>query len=201
MQYIVKSISLYISVCAWSGGGGRAVFSRSVLSNSWHHGLEAARLLCPWGFPRQEHWSGLPFPPPGDLLDPEIKPASPALADGFFTTESFGKPSVIHVCIYMCIHIYICIMKYMELSRSILILYLIKYSTKVIVFYFYARSNSWIYYLTVNTCLSIHICVNSTCSSAFRVFCSVPCNVRESILTLASGNLNFTPFLPSHDFK
>ena len=29
------------------------------------------------GFPRQEYWSGLPFPPPGDLLDPGIKPASP----------------------------------------------------------------------------------------------------------------------------
>ena len=32
---------------------------------------------------RQEHWSGLPFPIPGDLPDPGIKPASPALADGF----------------------------------------------------------------------------------------------------------------------
>ena len=30
------------------------------------------------GFPRQEYWSGLPFPSPGDLPDPEIKPASPA---------------------------------------------------------------------------------------------------------------------------
>ena len=40
-------------------------------------------------FPRQEHWSGLPFPPQGDLPDPGIKPAtlgSPALAGGFFTT-------------------------------------------------------------------------------------------------------------------
>ena len=31
------------------------------------------------GFPRQEYWSGLPFPAPGDLLDPGIKPRSPAL--------------------------------------------------------------------------------------------------------------------------
>ena len=31
------------------------------------------------GFPRQEYWSGLPFPIPGDLLDPGIKPASPVL--------------------------------------------------------------------------------------------------------------------------
>ena len=31
------------------------------------------------GFPRQEYWSGLPFPPPGHLPDPGIKPVSPAL--------------------------------------------------------------------------------------------------------------------------
>ena len=40
-------------------------------------------------FSRQEYWSGLPFP--GALPDPEIEPLSPALADGFFTTESLGK--------------------------------------------------------------------------------------------------------------
>ena len=50
------------------------------------------------GFPSQEYWSGLPFPPPGDLPDPEIKPRSLALpgasciAGGFFTTEPLGKP-------------------------------------------------------------------------------------------------------------
>ena len=44
-------------------------------------------------FPRQEYWSQLPFPSPGDLLDPGIKPASPALAGGFFTIESPGKPN------------------------------------------------------------------------------------------------------------
>ena len=41
------------------------------------------------GFPRQEYWSGLPFPPPGHLPNPGIKPVSltsPALAGGFFTT-------------------------------------------------------------------------------------------------------------------
>ena len=35
------------------------------------------------GFSRQEHWRGLPCPPPGDLPDPGIKPASPALAGRF----------------------------------------------------------------------------------------------------------------------
>ena len=39
------------------------------------------------GFPWQEYWSGLLFPPPEDLTDPGIKPMSSALAGGFFTTE------------------------------------------------------------------------------------------------------------------
>ena len=46
------------------------------------------------GFFRQEYWSGLLFPPPGDLPDPGIEPASPAfpaLAGRFFTTEPHGN--------------------------------------------------------------------------------------------------------------
>jgi len=39
------------------------------------------------GLSRQEYWSGLPFPSPGDLPNPGIEPMSPALAGGFFTTE------------------------------------------------------------------------------------------------------------------
>ena len=39
------------------------------------------------GFSRQEYWSGLPLPPPGDLLDPGIKSRSPALQADSFTTE------------------------------------------------------------------------------------------------------------------
>ena len=46
----------------------------------------------PMGFPRQEYWTELPFLSPGDLPDPGIKPRSPALADGFFTTDPPGKP-------------------------------------------------------------------------------------------------------------
>ena len=44
------------------------------------------------GFLRQEHWSGLPFPPPRDLPDPGTEPVSPELAGGFFTTEPLGRP-------------------------------------------------------------------------------------------------------------
>ena len=53
------------------------------------------------GLPRQENWSGLPFPSLGDLPDPGIEPATPALAGGFFTTEPPGKPpaSIIIHCV------------------------------------------------------------------------------------------------------
>ena len=45
------------------------------------------------GFSRQEYWSGLPFPSPGDLSDPGIKPRSPALQAGALTSE---PPGLVH---------------------------------------------------------------------------------------------------------
>ena len=59
------------------------------------------------GFPRQECWSGLPFPSPGNLSNPGINPASPVLADRFFTTEAPGKPVVVHTMIPFFIEIYV----------------------------------------------------------------------------------------------
>ena len=55
--------------------------------------LWTVALLAPlsMGFSRQQYWSGVPSPSPGDLLDPRIKPGSPALAGGCFTTEPPGK--------------------------------------------------------------------------------------------------------------
>ena len=47
-------------------------------------------------FFRQGYWSGLPFPPPGDLPNPGIKPVSPALVGRFFTNEPPGKPNNIN---------------------------------------------------------------------------------------------------------
>ena len=46
----------------------------------------------PMGFPKQEYWSGLPFPLSQDLPNPGIKPMSPALAGRFFTIEPSGNP-------------------------------------------------------------------------------------------------------------
>ena len=47
-------------------------------------------------FSRQEYWSGFPYPPPGDLLDPGIEPGSPALQDSL-PAELPGK----HILIMM----------------------------------------------------------------------------------------------------
>ena len=44
------------------------------------------------GFPRQEYWSGLPFPTPGDLANPGIEPMSPALTGRFLTTSTSTFP-------------------------------------------------------------------------------------------------------------
>ena len=61
------------------------------------------------GFPRQEYWSGLPFPPPGDLLHPGIEfmpPVSPTLAGRFFTSwairEALTK-SPKHIPLVFCL--------------------------------------------------------------------------------------------------
>ena len=57
--------------------------------------------LLSMGFSRQEYWSGLPCPPPGDLPDPGIEltsPVSPALAGQFFTTVPPGKLVVMYNC-------------------------------------------------------------------------------------------------------
>ena len=53
------------------------------------------------GFSRQEYWSGLPFPSPGDLPDPRIEPRSPALQADSLPSEPPGKPILlVNVLIY-----------------------------------------------------------------------------------------------------
>ena len=66
--------------------------SCSVVSDSlWTHGLQPAKLLRPWGFSRQEYWSGLPCPPPSDLPNTGIEPRSPALQVDALPSEPPGK--------------------------------------------------------------------------------------------------------------
>ena len=46
------------------------------------------------GFSRQEYWSGLPFPSPGDLPNPGVEPRSPTLQADALTSEPPGKPNL-----------------------------------------------------------------------------------------------------------
>ena len=78
---------------------GRAMLSSVQFSSV----AQSCATLCdPWtvahqaplsmGFSRQEYWSGLPFPSPGDLPDPGIKPTSPTLQADTLTSAPPGKP-------------------------------------------------------------------------------------------------------------
>ena len=82
------------------------VLSNSVVSNSLQsHGLYVAHQApLSMEFSRQEYWSGLPFPPPGDLLNPGIKPEffiSPALAGRFFTIQFSSVQSLSCVLLFV----------------------------------------------------------------------------------------------------
>ena len=58
----------------------------------WTSWTVACQVPLSMGFHRQEYWSGFLFPSPGDLPDPRIQLASPALAGRFFTVEPPEKP-------------------------------------------------------------------------------------------------------------
>ena len=70
-----------------------------VISDSATPWTVAHQALLSMGFSRQEYWSGLPCPPPGDLPNSGIKPVSlmsPALAGGFFTNSTIREALAQH---------------------------------------------------------------------------------------------------------
>ena len=80
------------------------VHACSVVPNSFATPWTVARQApLSMEFSRQEYWSELPFPPPGDLPDLEIKPMFPALTGSFFNTELSGKPSSLITHAYIII--------------------------------------------------------------------------------------------------
>ena len=87
--YVIAYIYIYIYIYIYLLQNICLCVSRSVRSNSswpWAHQVPLSM-----GFSRQEYWSGLPFPTPGDLPNPVIKPMSlesPTLAGRFFTTST-----------------------------------------------------------------------------------------------------------------
>ena len=68
--------------------------SHSVMSNSAMPWTEAYQAPVSMEFSRQEYWRGLPFPSPGDLPDPGIKPRSLALQADSLPSEPQGKPQM-----------------------------------------------------------------------------------------------------------
>ena len=68
------------------------VLGRSVLSDFATPWTAACQAPLPMEFSRQEYWSGLPFPSPGDLPDPGTKPKSPTLQADSLPSEPPGKP-------------------------------------------------------------------------------------------------------------
>ena len=91
------SASLAIIPVTYSGGRGLVEKLSLTLVTPWTAARQASLSM---GFSRQEHWSGLPFPPPGDLPHPGIKsasPASPALPADSLLLSHEGSPTIIHM--------------------------------------------------------------------------------------------------------
>ena len=90
IMYIYIHTYTHICVCV--------CVSCSVVSDSLRpHGLQPTRPLCPWGFSRQEYWSGQPCSLPGDLSNPGTEPRSPALQADSLLLELPGKPIYIYI--------------------------------------------------------------------------------------------------------
>ena len=76
---------------------GKSLSRVRLFATPWTVAYQASQSI---GFSRQEYWSGLPFPSPGDLPDPGIKPGSPALQADTLPTEPPGKPkAIVNACI------------------------------------------------------------------------------------------------------
>ena len=88
--------SIWVSECEVGtlihvGGGGLVAKSYPTLCNPMDY--KACQAPLSMRFFMQEHWSGLPFPSPGDLPHPGIEPGSPALQADSLPTELWRKPS------------------------------------------------------------------------------------------------------------
>ena len=127
------------------------------MSNSATLWTAARQAPLSMGFSRQEYWSGLPCPPPGNLPDPVIKPTSlmsPVLAGGFFTTSTTWEAHVyvrigVNICVYMHVYMYaLCIYGCMHICMSIYV-------------YAYVCLCVWMY-------ICVHMCV-CICMSVFTI--------------------------------
>ena len=84
-QIVLRQLSVCVCVCVRVRTHVQSLSHVRIFATLW---MVAGQAPLSVGFFRQEHWSGLPFPPPGDLPHPGMEPMSPvcpALAGRFFT--------------------------------------------------------------------------------------------------------------------
>ena len=114
---------MYVCLCRYVCVHAQSLSCVLLFATPWTIAYQAP---LPMEFSRQEYWSGLPFPTPGDLPNPGIKPAplvSPVLAGRFFTTVPPGKPLASNTSIpltswHMCVMpIYVAIIVSRELKE------------------------------------------------------------------------------------
>ena len=91
-SHFVLDFALHLSDAVLCLGSFVAVLNHSVLSDSATPWSVARQVPLFMGFPRQEYWSGQPFASPGVFPSQGFQPTSPALTEGFFTTQPLGKP-------------------------------------------------------------------------------------------------------------
>ena len=78
----------YLSFCCWIMDGTCSLSYVQLFATLWPIACQAPPSM---GFSRQEYWSGLPFPSPGDIPNPGIEPGSPALQADSLPSEPPGK--------------------------------------------------------------------------------------------------------------
>ena len=110
----------------------------------------ACQAALSMGFPRQEYWSGLPFPPPGDLPDPRIKSVSPALAGRLFTPEPLeqvvdkGLVSLFPPPLYECPIVSASFVKKGYFSSIELLLCLVKNRLNIVILVYFSTLRSFV---------------------------------------------------------
>ena len=111
MLYLISCMCVCVCVCVLSR------FSRvQLFATPWTVARQASLSM---GFSRQENRSGLPCPPPGDLPDPDIKPASPSLQVDSLPLSHWGSPGSSSVICSTYSSVHICQLQPPNLSPSL----------------------------------------------------------------------------------
>ena len=92
LEDLVITGCVCVCVCVCVCARARVLSCSAVSDSLWPHGLWPTRLLCLWGFSKQEYWSRLPCPPPRDHPNPGIELRSPALQVDSLPSEPPEKP-------------------------------------------------------------------------------------------------------------